>query len=84
MVGRTINEDEMTRDEERFITCLKKSKSKVIKCVYNAFNHYCYFQDVNQTGWTTSTILDMSKRGDIELEIIGVDLYRVSVNSTNC
>lgn len=74
----------MTRDEERFLTCLKKSKSKVIKSVYTSINHYLYFQDVNQTGWTTKTIRDMWNRGDIHLEIAGLDLYKVSVNSTNC
>lgn len=74
----------MTRDEERFLTCLKKSKSKVINRVESASaEHYC-FDDVNQTEWSAHTLIDMMRAGIISLEIININSYQVSLNSTNC
>lgn len=69
----------MTRDEERFLDCLKKSKSKtLVRVGTETTTDYYYFSDVNQTGWSFYTIADMFEQGLINLEIIGTDLYRVT------
>lgn len=69
----------MTRDEERFLDCLKKSKSKtLVRVGTETTTDYYYFSDVNQTGWSFYTIADMFEQGIINLEIIGTDLYKVT------
>lgn len=69
----------MTRDEERFMSCLKKSKSKtLVRVGTETTTDYYYFSDVNQTGWSFYTIADMFEQGIINLEIVGTDLYKVT------
>ncbi|QVW27780.1 hypothetical protein [Hafnia phage Pocis76] len=67
----------MTRDEERFLSCLKKSKSKIIKQRFTYCLHY-YFTDVVQTGWVSQTIDGLIESGVISLEYVDDKLYRVA------
>lgn len=50
----------LTRDQERFKSCLKKSKSKSIVMDRNSSGErFWYFPDVDQTGWHHSAISEM-------------------------
>lgn len=64
----------LTRDEERFKSCLKKSKSKTIHLSKNGSQLFWHFRDVEQTGWHPETITDLIKDDliDIRLMVGGV------------
>lgn len=71
----------LTRDEERFKSCLKKSKSKTIHLSTNGSQPFWYFKDVEQTGWHPETITDLIKDDLIEIRLmvgggVGVAYYQ--------
>lgn len=71
----------LTRDEERFKSCLKKSKSKTIHLSTNGSQLFWYFKDVEQTGWHPETITDLIRDDLISIDYMvgggpGVALYR--------
>lgn len=78
----------LTRDEERFKSCLKKSKSKTIHLSTNGSQSFWYFKDVEQTGWHPETITDLIKDDLIQIRLMvgggaGVSYYQgISWNST--
>lgn len=80
----------LTRDEERFKSCLKKSKSKTIHLTHNGNPKmpYWYFKDVEQTGWHPETITDLIKDKLINIRLMvgggaGVAYYQgITWNST--
>lgn len=50
----------LTRDEERFKSTLKKSKSKILHRGESSSGQvYWYFEDVDQTGFHPVTITDL-------------------------
>ena len=52
--------DKLTRDQERFKSCLKKSKCKDIVMDRNSSGErFWYFPDVEQSGWHHSAITEM-------------------------
>lgn len=61
----------LTRDEERFKSCLKKSKSKTIHLSTNGSQLFWYFKDVEQTGWHPDIITDL-----IMDELIAIDIMQ--------
>lgn len=71
----------LTLDEERFKSCLKKSKSKTIHLSTNGTQLFWYFKDVEQTGWHPETITGLIKDDLIEIDYMvgggaGVAVYR--------
>lgn len=60
----------LTRDEERFKSCLKKSKSKTIHLSTNGSQLFWYFRDVDQTGWHPETITDLIKDDLIDIRLM--------------
>lgn len=60
----------LTRDEERFKSCLKKSKSKTIHPSTNGSQLFWYFRDVDQTGWHPETITDLIKDDLIDIRLM--------------
>lgn len=61
----------LTRDEERFKSCLKKSKQKAIVMDRNSSGQYFwYFPDVEQTGWHPDTIRDLMRDDLVEFGLM--------------
>lgn len=60
----------LTRDEERFKSCLKKSKSKTIHLSTNGSQLFWYFKDVEQTGWHPNTLGDLLRDDLIDIRLM--------------
>lgn len=60
----------LTRDEERFKACLKKSKSKTIHLLNEDGRRVWYFKDVDQTGWHHDAIGQMIDDGIIKIGLM--------------
>jgi hypothetical protein len=67
----------LSRDEERFKSCLKKSKDKALLRDRNSSGQaFWYFPDVEQTGWHPDTIGDLIRDGLIEIGVMWQGHYR--------
>lgn len=67
----------LTRDQERFKSCLKKSKDKALLMYRNSSGErFWYFQDVDQTGWHHESIAELISHGLIEIGIMWQGHYR--------
>lgn len=60
----------LTRDQERFKSCLKKSKSKTIHMSTNGSQLFWYFKDVDQTGWHPEAITELIAHDLIEIRLM--------------
>lgn len=61
----------LTRDEERFKSCLKKSKGKTIVMDRNSSGQsFWFFPDVEQTGWHPQTISDLIRDDLVEFGLM--------------
>lgn len=66
----------LTRDEERFKSCLKKSKSKILTRSQNSVCQlFWYFDDVEQTGWHPDTIGELIEEGLITFGLMEPGRY---------
>ena len=65
----------LTRDEERFKSCLKKSKSKILTKGERNGQTYWYFEDVEQTGWHPDTIGDLIRKDLVSFGLMTQQRY---------
>lgn len=65
----------LTRDEERFKSCLKKSRSKVIYKGERGGQVYWYFKDVEQTGFHRDTIVDLIRNDLVTFGLMTLESY---------
>lgn len=65
----------LTRDEERFKSCLKKSRSKVIYKGERGGQIYWFFKDVEQTGFHPDTIGDLIRKDLVTFGLMTLESY---------
>lgn len=65
----------LTRDEERFKSCLKKSKSKILTRGESAGQYFWYFEDVDQTGWHPDAIGDLIRNDLVTFGLMTQERY---------
>lgn len=72
----------VTRDMERLVSCLKKSKAKYMERRENVSNVYYFFPDVNNTGWHEQIVKQCISDGLVDLvsmDDAGIQLARVKL-----
>ena len=65
----------LTRDEERFRSCIKKSRSKVIHKGERNGQIYWFFNDVCQAGFHRDTIGDLIRKDLVTFGLMTLESY---------